>query len=280
MCFGLAAFQAVLIWANREEIGLWFFLHFNTALVLDHRWLVAFPILIIGERLGSLGQEFKKTHEFGVVVPEREAIAAKIAESALDGTLGTEEFVLYLRSFATSGRLPVANPQLRSIPLLPGFYRRPTLVDLESAITDSLWNWCPVVAEGGEDFVVGAGRVRSTEEKWRQTIVALATRARLILFIPHDSPGCRWEIRTLMQYNLQDKTVFVMPPAAAITAEQWKVTQNGWAQENVVLPPYKSAGELFKIDAQGCISLELKLSTLFMFRPGKRLLALARRVSN
>ena len=270
----------MLIWANREEIGWWFFRHCDTAFVLDHSWLVAFPILIIGERLGSLGREFKKTHEFCIVVPEREATAAKIAESALDGTLGNEEFILYLRSFATAGRLPVANPQSRSIPFLPGFYRRPTLIDLESAITDSLWNWCPVVAEGGEDLVVGAGRIRSTEEKWRQTIVALASRARLILFVPHDSPGCRWEIRALMQCNLQGKTVFVMPPASAITADQWKVTQNGWAEENVVLPPYKSTGELFKIDAQGRTSLELKLSTPFTFRPGKRLLALARRVDD
>ena len=97
--------------------------------------------------------------------------------------VGENEFVLYLRPFMTSGRLPVhcLLPSVVDRWLMGKFW------DLEIAL--SLAVGSRLVAVGSDRKSLGAGKLSSSEETWQGLVDQLGNKARLVLLVPFNRPG-------------------------------------------------------------------------------------------
>jgi hypothetical protein len=204
-----------------------------------------------------LALSLKKRHEISFVGPERDKIAQDIAEAAFRGTLGDQQFVIFLRPFRFDGRRPIRNPELEgnrglmsslAQTLLTGVpTTKPQLVDLETLITDMLAPHYDFISVGGITNVVGAGRIAADD--WQRVVELLTQAARLIIFVPSDTAGCEWEAQQIISRNLLNKTLFFMPPSEKQTI--WNNTRQGWSKHGISLPHYNRSGAMFFIRETG-----------------------------
>ena len=96
----------------------------------------------------------------------------------------TVEFPLYLRAFATTGKLL----QETDHHSFEARYR-PVFDDMEEALAKAFEETAPMVALGLPGEHIGAGRVATTEESWRDIFVRLALNAKVLLLLPSARPG-------------------------------------------------------------------------------------------
>jgi hypothetical protein len=221
-----------------------------------------------------LAQSLKKAHEIKTVAPERDEIAQRIAEDALNGRIGDHSFVVLLRPFRFDGHRPMPNPDLEgrigflrglaSAVLLTGMPPTgPHVVDLETVIADILGSQYQFISVGGRREVVGAGRI--TTDNWQRLVRVLTCAARLVIFIPSDTPGCDWGAQEIIGGGLLNKTMFVMPRGIRDTV--WNETREGWSKHGVLLPYHDVSGSMFFINKSGNVCWLCPLSFGEHFSP-------------
>lgn len=164
-------------------------------------------------------------------------INAALAEQTSRQGSETEAFVLYLRTFGVTGKLSLGG------------------VDFETAIAYNLAPKLPMIALGHPGEAVGAGRILTTDEQWKQEILRLVEHSSLIMLIPSSREGTMWEIATLKETNYFDKTIFAMPPEVPFDggsySSDWNEAAAALASWGLEIPPHYRDGLLFKLGADG-----------------------------
>src|SRR5262249_19523267 len=101
-----------------------------------------------------------------------------------------------------------------------------------------------MIAIGDKYFTVGATKIRTDDEGWRNLFDTLASLSRAIVCEVHSSPSCLWEIRRLASSAaLLEKTIFVLPPAHVLISYDQVVTAAALA--GLELPDYSLDGWVF-----------------------------------
>lgn len=236
--FGAAAAQAVIIWI---------FLHQEMGLGLFPSVLL---ITIIGSLLGAKGNSL--TEEYRTWV--RTILAERLAALARARALGDSEFFLYLRPFSFDDSLPVNNPLHNLAPVLKDHYRQMPIVELESLLSEIVWQTSTFLKIGGNRTASGACEITACDDEWRELFLYTAEKARLILVVPSATPSCSWEIETISLKGWLQKTLLIMPPVIKkewpTFAETWESTRSKWGTEGFELPPFAPSGALFAYDNQ------------------------------
>lgn len=181
---------------------------------------------------------------------ESDSLAQHILAELRAGRDPAREFFVYLRAFETTGRLraPLFSFDLGSLGL-----GRLRTTELESFIGAALMKVGPLVALGRPGESIGAGRIETSDEGWRNDIARLAERAKAIVLIPSHHAGTLWEAEYLEQRGLLARTVFVMPPESR--AFNWRAH---WSQARIAmgplgtsLPEYQELGLIFTMRRGG-----------------------------
>jgi hypothetical protein len=169
----------------------------------------------------------------------------------------TLDFSLYLRAFATTGKLPQA---ANHHPYEARY--RPVFDDMEEALAKAMEPSAPMVALGLPGEHIGGGRIETTEESWRESFERLASSAKVLLLLPSARPGTLHEIGWIDERGLWPKTVLFMPQQASgwewkteELATQWSATQRELAEAGFIIPDYRKCGMLFRMDASRQITL-------------------------
>lgn len=83
------------------------------------------------------------------------------------------------------------------------------------------------IALGRPGETLGAGRLPSTEEGWRDSVALLIDAATLCIVIPSAQPGTQWEIRHIVQSAHLEKCCILMPPAIGQDshAQEWNAAR-------------------------------------------------------
>jgi len=139
----------------------------------------------------------------------RNSEARYIVARARDGRPCEAEFFLYLRPFASDGRIRAQGSWLIDNPL--ALIGRRT--DLEGALTSQLTRrlgLSPVAI--GRDKVIGAGRVYLSDDEWQSVVRELIRQARFVVLLVSGGAGISWEIEQCLDASNLRKTVFVWPP--------------------------------------------------------------------
>jgi hypothetical protein len=103
---------------------------------------------------------------------------------------------------------------------------------------------------------VGAARIDVSDNDWKQRVAALALQADLIVAIPSDRPGTRWEMAWLVEHRRLSRALFVMPPktAGVVTEESWNAVRTRLAGIGMYLPEFSSDGLLFVLNDNGHVA--------------------------
>lgn len=164
-------------------------------------------------------------------------------------------YALYLRPFSTTGRLIVANPKRRWLPILPSYFAHEETLEFETLLSDALTPDLPLIALGRPGEHIGAGRLAVPDEEWREVFQRLIRNAKWILMIPSDEGETRWEVEQLVTQGYLSKTLFVMPPMLRSrqpdVAEYWERVRSGLQTLSIQLPRYIRAGQLFRLGRAG-----------------------------
>ncbi len=164
-------------------------------------------------------------------------------------------FSLYLRPFASTGRVRLPNPRrISGVSFLATFFE-PRHLELERVLSDALAMQGPLIALGKPGEHLGAGRLPADEKEWQQIVARLASAARAILVLPSHHPGTLWEISWLKQNGLFSRCVFLMPPGYALgpesSPELWRQAAAALARIGILLPAHSPAGALFTLTIRG-----------------------------
>ena len=173
----------------------------------------------------------------------RDHLAAEInqtlAQAASPSPPPGRAFVLYLRTFGVTGLLNIGG------------------VDFETSMAYNLTPMMPMIALGHPGEAIGAGRILTTDEHWREEILRLVDNAERIMLIPSHREGTKWEIAKLKENQLFGKTIFAMPPEMAFGdgnySDEWNRAAAALAPIGVTLPPHYSAGLLFTLGPDGVL---------------------------
>jgi hypothetical protein len=200
----------------------------------------------------------------------RDRTAAEIARAIQDGQ-ASRPFSLYLRPFDTAGNLSsnlvaspdgdVGNIQTDFEAILAGAFpaHRP-LIALGTpgrllSTHPKGWTFWPIDRTWD---IPGTGKVRSTEEGWRDAVTRLAHAAEMIVVVPLDFPGTMWEVQLLHEQGLLAKCVFVMPISVGGDrdyATAWRSVMPHLSQAGIDPPPYRRSGGLFFMEGRSWRSL-------------------------
>jgi hypothetical protein len=124
------------------------------------------------------------------------------------------------------------------------------LADLERQIGNATAPFGPLVAIGqGEELRRAGLRFESDDENWKVLALNLLRNASLIVMVPAASEGTRWEIDTLFEQGLTDKTVFLFPPRAAFKeradfdqfTRDWQTVSSGLSNAGYQIGPASGA---------------------------------------
>jgi hypothetical protein len=200
---------------------------------------------------------------------ERDRRAAEILEAVLRGC--PCQYYLYLRSFFLTGQLQLMNQTRGNSQLMPSFFSEAEMTDLETMLERAVRKSGPLIALGQPGEMIGAGRLPVPEEEWMARFTELARRATCIFVVPYPSTGTFWEVGWLRDNGYFAKCVFVMPPIV-IPVEKfewrkrkvvrvtvfdmkilWEKAASVWAENDLHLPAYSSAGLLFTLNDTGIL---------------------------
>jgi hypothetical protein len=219
------------------------------ALTIDVTVIASAVLLLLGKTLTVLAQRYEQRR--------RDRRAATLVSRLLEmpDSASVPPYVVYLRPFATTGRLAVANPKPRWLPLLPSYFAHEATLEFETVLSEALQPDLSLVALGRPGEHVGAGRVAVTDDDWKQAFQRLVRRARWIVMIPSHEGETGWEVRQLVAQEYLGKTVFLMPPTlrpgGVDIAAHWSEARARLAPDGVHLPAYTGAGQLFRLGWQG-----------------------------
>lgn len=226
---------------------------------------LAVAIMVIGSSLGGF---FSRRHK-KVQQQLRDDRAREILELA--GADTPPDYSLYLRAFETTGRMP---REASSSMNMPGFDARTDddrLNDFETALAECVENGIPMVALGEPGEHIGAGRVSSTEDCWKDSISLLASSAAVIFLLPSTRPGTQWEIDFLRSNRLFKKTIFAAPSRKSrwtvLSRDRedydwegsWETLRRAMSEKAVEFPEYDKNGQLFSLGRDGRLLVRTSL---------------------
>lgn len=187
---------------------------------------------------------------------ERDGAAITVTTNVLN--LVPRQFVLFLRPFSITRKLPVRNPYNSFGFLWPGAVGEPYEIDLESLLSNAFSSANPLIGLGKPGEAIGAGRLETSDSDWQVEFKKLVFVAQVILVVPAISSGVRWEIDFLKEHDLLTKCIFVMPPGLGEGfAETW---QCSIGQLPIEMPPYSSKGMLYSVDSSGRLHTKANLA--------------------
>jgi hypothetical protein len=163
--------------------------------------------------------------------------------------------VLFLRPLISARTLLLENRFRDPGSFAVQFDVEPAALPLESVLNRALLEHVGFHAVGGSPEGLGGGRLYSIGigDGWKDAVAAMMNSADLILMVPHDSPGVRWEVEQLNASKALPKTVFVMPPASPgmDVAVLWSDATRVMHDYGLELPPYRGDGLLFRLGGNG-----------------------------
>lgn len=227
--------------------------------------IVALVLIMI---TGAVGRLFEQRHKRSNQ-QKRDRRAQLILEQARQGR--ASDYSLYLRSFSTTGQMPAEDT---SVNVQPGFdprYPDSQFVDLETVFAEVLEFDAPVVALGKPEEQIGAGRVKTDDDRWKDDLEVLADNALLLLVLPSPGSSLQWEIEWVNHHNYLKKSMFIMPPKKAwflslpgaskgIPWEKiWQALCVRLDEKGIELPPYEKEGMIFFLGADGAVSTKATL---------------------
>lgn len=180
-------------------------------------WILAgwLPILLA---LLSLSGRIAEAREWLLfdVQEDRDRFAAEVLARIRDGG-PVPPFSLYLRPFFTDNE--IVEPQQRGFLALFGpvgqllaWLIASTEGEFERELAEAVIGTAPLVGLGIRAEGVGAGRIVTTDEDWREILAALIPRAETIYMVPIGQPSTLDEIRAIAaDPAILAKTVFVRP---------------------------------------------------------------------
>lgn len=188
-------------------------------------------------------------------------------------SITARDFVLYLRPFFTSSQLPV---RCR----LPGLFERwivGRFWDLELALSLALEGKKLLVAVGDKSGSLGAVKLISSDEAWRDLVLRLMRDSSAIVIVPFSRPGTLWEVAQIFAAReLLQKTVLIMPPTTRWQAlwtmllpwrgsnrSRWNEAKEALAPSGIRLPAYNPKGALLVSD-----DTDLTVHEACHFHPG------------
>jgi signal peptidase I len=167
------------------------------------------------------------------------------------------DFALYLRPFATAGRIPVRTHKWSVERMLLG-----DSWDLELALALALEGVMPIVAIGSTAESFGSAKLKVDDQSWFELMAELANRAAAIVVVPLNRPSTMREVRHLFAHpKLLAKTVFVMPPERVgwrrwitwfPTRRWWRASAHELKRLGISAPQYRRQGCLFVLGPSGC----------------------------
>ncbi|MEU5259719.1 hypothetical protein [Amycolatopsis sp. NPDC021455] len=250
---------------------VYFLLYFLLALMSG---VVFLPLFLIIRALMSWENRARQR--------SRDRRAGLIVERVLDRPEGKPpRFSLYLRPFTTADRLGTAE-----VGAVVQFEGRMGVVniqtDFEALLAVALPASRPLIAAGRPDVLLtaatdqqdgewapdipGIGKFPCTEADWRSRVTAAARAAELIVVIPLDFPGTRWELQWLKENGFLAKCVFLMPATRQGSPDYtkpWRSARAALSATGVTLPDYSPEGALFAFaDADLSVPVSFPLATI------------------
>ncbi|MDX2253136.1 MAG: ankyrin repeat domain-containing protein [Nitrospira sp.] len=171
---------------------------------------------------------------------ERKREATKVLETRLNDLMANPQSgdVLYLRPFLLDRELRIGN------------------FNFEGLLVLALSKLTSVVALGYDTNQIGPLAISATDSTWRDKVSRLTEAASMILIIPSDSDGVRWEIASLRARGYLYKTVFIAPPGAdqMWLEKDWNKMRQHTDLRNLEIPPYCESGFLFTLKDDGTLN--------------------------
>jgi hypothetical protein len=147
------------------------------------------------------------------------------------------------------------------------FDTEPATLPLESVLNRALLEHTAFHAVGGSPEGFGGSRMYGIGigDRWKDTVASMMTSVDVILMVPHNSPGVRWEIEQIKASNALAKTVFIMPPVSPglDVAALWNDAKPMMSDCDLEFPPYLDNGLLFRLDAQGRLAESFPFDTVW-----------------
>lgn len=145
-----------------------------------------------------------------------------IAIQATKKTRRNEKPMLLLRPFSIDNT-KLKNRQSLFLFLFP-FIKN--YESLEETISKSAYRYGPLLAVGKPEEQsppLGAIREYFSEEEWQPFVEQTANEAQRIVFICGATKYTRWETERILEHNLSEKLVLVMPPIASVAIEYFQM---------------------------------------------------------
>jgi hypothetical protein len=174
------------------------------------------------------------------------------AKAVIGAELSEAYFFLYLRPFSSTGSMQLDQRIFGYFDM--GRYKHDGFDDLEGVIAQAIRSTAPFVALGEPGEHRGAGRIKKSDDEWRDEVTKLAEAAALILALPAAQPGTLWELELILKRNLLSRTIFIMPPMEHPEWEptydvgtSWNAAKEACGKFGLLLPDYRREGLLFKL---------------------------------
>lgn len=212
---------------------------------------------------------------------KRDQFAALVLEK-LDNGSPVEDYCLYLRPFNITGivrafekghleksQLGMHPTDVQSEDLEEFVAERPVAMrklnvvgdeglpdeinsDFEAVLERGLRRKGRLVGLGVPGEAVGAGRILTSEQTWRDRVIKLGGNARCFVVLPAPNPGTEWEIKWLKETRLFSGCLFVMPGAQPgfDGAAYWASTRQA-LRNTVKLPRFFGLPAIFCFDSNG-----------------------------
>jgi hypothetical protein len=214
---------------------------------------------------------------------ERNQMADHFVRESHKPSARPKPFSLYLRPFSTTNRLASsALPNANNPPMPMNEAREFQQVDLESLVERALRPCTPLIGLGSDDDSHdGAGRVAVSDDDWKDIVSVLAKKATIRFIVPLDYPSTQWELKWLIDNDLVNGTLFLMPQPVMVQANgiwtprdqgkklfhsgfwsydpksqtmdvpgEWKRAMTAARKLGVRLPLMTSTGAMFTLDSQ------------------------------
>jgi hypothetical protein len=202
-----------------------------------------------------------------LVQSARDYVAQAFGEAIMEPGLDLQlAYAVYLRPFVVTGVLRDRGETASLIvpPVLPQYHAR-RIVELETPLGDATWALgIPLLGLGKPGEAFGAGRLAGAEAEWQQTVASLIARAKLVLVIPSDHRGTLWELSYLMEHQVVDRCMFIMPWAvkSRYSVQDWRATAAACKEVGIELPEYVPQGALFVRNGAGGWAVQPRLKRL------------------
>ena len=178
-------------------------------------------------------------------------------------TCGT---LLFLRPLTTARALRLVNRFTHPERFAVRFEPEPARFPLETALYRSLAEQFSFWSVAGHADGTGASRMFVLGgEGWKDLALTQFDRTDVILFVPSDSAGVRWEIETLAGRALMTKVVFLMPPQAPDYDVEglWDGARRLLSMHAIEAPAWEPSGLFFAVDAAGQVDWTLPFDALW-----------------